>query len=257
MHNDVSILAELALNIARESPEQSLALRLCRASVKMLGADGGAVALTPTAMQRFTVSTTSATAARIDELEEVLGDGPTQQAYLTNGLVILRVDRDGEGLPTFAQAAAEVLGPMTIYAYPMRIGSSVLGVLTVYCAAPRLVTRRAEEAQILANILGGALLRDTDEHDGASLGVWAGRARVHQATGMVVAQLGLTPEDALTLIRAHAYAQATTVDDVAVDIVERRLDFSQRDPHTFGDQLDGRRTRHDDNADDSRGTETP
>lgn len=253
MHDDVSILAELALSISREATEESLASRLCRASVKMLGADGGAVSLTPTAMQRFTVSTTDQTAARIDELEEVLGGGPTQQAYLQNGAVKLLVDRDGEGLPTFAQAAAEAMGAMMIYAFPMRIGPSVLGVLTVYCAGRRTLGRSVDDAQVVANILGGALLRDTDEHDGASLGVWTGRARVHQATGMVVAQLGLSPEDALTLIRAHAYAQATTVEVVAADLVERRLDFSHHDRHDHGND----NGRGDDNGDDSRGTATP
>lgn len=49
---------------------------------------------------------------------------------------------------------------------------------------------------------------------------------VHQATGMVVAQLDASPADALLAIRAHADGHAMTVRAVADEILSRRLDFS-------------------------------
>lgn len=49
------------------------------------------------------------------------------------------------------------------------------------------------------------------------------RARVHQATGMVIGQLGGSPEQALARIRAHAFAEERSIVDVASDIVARRL----------------------------------
>ena len=52
----------------------------------------------------------------------------------------------------------------------------------------------------------------------------------HQATGMVVAQLRLTPEDALVLIRAHAYAHDQSLDEVAQQILSQHLDFTKTDP---------------------------
>jgi AmiR/NasT family two-component response regulator len=57
-------------------------------------------------------------------------------------------------------------------------------------------------------------------------GPWASRSQIHQATGMVVAQLRLSPEDALALLRAHAYAQDSTLAEIAASVVQkRRLDF--------------------------------
>lgn len=49
------------------------------------------------------------------------------------------------------------------------------------------------------------------------------RVRVHQATGMVIGQLGGTPEQALARIRAHAFAEGRSIIGVAGDIVARRL----------------------------------
>jgi AmiR/NasT family two-component response regulator len=49
------------------------------------------------------------------------------------------------------------------------------------------------------------------------------RAEVSQATGMVVAQLGVDPAEALVRLRAHAYATGRSATDVAHDILERRL----------------------------------
>jgi AmiR/NasT family two-component response regulator len=49
------------------------------------------------------------------------------------------------------------------------------------------------------------------------------RAEVSQATGMLVAQLGVEPTEALVRLRAHAYATGRTATDVARDILDRRL----------------------------------
>ena len=49
------------------------------------------------------------------------------------------------------------------------------------------------------------------------------RAEVSQATGMLVAQLGIEPTEALVRLRGHAYATGRTATDVARDILDRRL----------------------------------
>jgi len=70
----------------------------------------------------------------------------------------------------------------------------------------------------------------TDPGDGASLDhSLHGRAEVHQATGMVVAQLGVSATDALARLRAYAFVEQRLLSDVAHDVVSRRLRFT-RDP---------------------------
>jgi hypothetical protein len=52
------------------------------------------------------------------------------------------------------------------------------------------------------------------------------RREVHQATGMVQAQLDVSATEAFARLRAHAYRTDRPIEDVARDVVSRRLDFS-------------------------------
>ena len=49
------------------------------------------------------------------------------------------------------------------------------------------------------------------------------RAEIHQATGMVAVQLGVSMADALVRLQAHAYVEGRTPSDVARDVVGKRL----------------------------------
>jgi hypothetical protein len=54
-------------------------------------------------------------------------------------------------------------------------------------------------------------------------------AQVYQATGMASAQRDVEPEEALAVLRAHAFAQDLTLDQVAAAVVARdlRLDLGE------------------------------
>jgi AmiR/NasT family two-component response regulator len=56
---------------------------------------------------------------------------------------------------------------------------------------------------------------------------WSKRAEIHQATGMVIAQLGINPTDAFARLRAHAFTEGVSLGDVARDVVARRLHFTK------------------------------
>src|SRR6266516_6434587 len=62
----------------------------------------------------------------------------------------------------------------------------------------------------------GAFADDMDGHA-------AYQMQVHQATGMVKIQLGVTIEEAFLMLRAHAFASGRPAAEVARDVVERRL----------------------------------
>ena len=60
---------------------------------------------------------------------------------------------------------------------------------------------------------------------------WAGacggpRAEIHQATGMVLAQLGVSATEALGRLRGYAFVEQRLLIDVARDVVARRLCFT-------------------------------
>ena len=53
------------------------------------------------------------------------------------------------------------------------------------------------------------------------------RAEIHQATGMVLVQLGISATDALARLRGYAFVHRRLLLDVARDVVERRLVFTE------------------------------
>ena len=70
-----------------------------------------------------------------------------------------------------------------------------------------------------AGISGSADYRPLD-------GLSDSRDEVYQATGMVSVQVGVSLEEAFVRLRAHAFAAGTPLDDVADDVVKRRLRFA-------------------------------
>jgi hypothetical protein len=70
-------------------------------------------------------------------------------------------------------------------------------------------------------LLYGAAARGATDDPPDDLG--AADAVVHQATGMLLVQLGVDAQTALLRLRAHAYAEGRPLREVAADVVERRL----------------------------------
>ncbi|MBD5784776.1 ANTAR domain-containing protein [Cellulosimicrobium terreum] len=223
------VQSQLATRLAGTGRREPLALRLCRACVEMLGARGGAITLSQSAPERWTVCATDPVAERLEDLEDVVGEGPGQEVARTRSAAVVRLAADASGgLGEFVHHAREVAGTATLYALPLLPAPYTVGVVTLHQADGVELALPPEERQFLADAVGASLLRDDPELEG-SASAWRPRATVHQATGMVVAQLGLAPVDALALLRAHAFADATTLTELATSVVERRYDFSAGD----------------------------
>ena len=231
MSDKVAVLARWARAIADSPPVEPLPMRLCLASARLLDADGAAITLAYTRAERVTLCATDDTSARLEDLQDVLGQGPGPDAYRSGEMVVAPLDESADRRwPELAGSAREAAGPVTMYAIPIRPDSQILGVLTLYQAEPRPLRYDVAEARFVADALGVALLRDPGSHAEAGPGPWAGRSQVHQATGIVVAQLRIGTDDALALLRAHAYAHDTSLDAIAAQVIARQLDFTTTDP---------------------------
>ncbi|RPF34637.1 GAF and ANTAR domain-containing protein [Streptomyces sp. TLI_185] len=176
--------------------------------------------------------------ARFEELQLTLGEGPGPDAVRT-GTPVVEPDLDrvrSERWPALLPAARE-LGVHGVCCFPLGIGAIRVGVLTVLCDGDRrLSDQQYADATALTAALTGAFLNGAAPRGGRNgdmpgFGVfpeWPSglhRAAVHQATGMVSVQLGVSMEVALLRLRAHAYASGRPLGEVAQDVVARRLRF--------------------------------
>lgn len=204
--------------------------RLCEAGRLMLDADGAALTLATSADAPATmVAATDALSIQLENLQDVLGEGPGRQAM-----------RDGASQVADFGATDDVRWPLmhertrslgfsgTVLAVPLRPGGTVVGTLMVHRSSGTVLEAHdAMTADFLSVALGTALLHDPAlaRQDEVLGDVWASRAEVHQATGMVISQVGVRPEDALALMRGQAFAAGRDLRDVARDIIDRRLNF--------------------------------
>lgn len=213
---------------------------LCNACLPALAGvrGGGVTVMTPDTQQvRYASDPVS---ARVEQLQFLLGEGPCRVAYAGTEPVLaedLRAPVWQEQWPAFAPAAV-LAGAYAVFALPLHVGDTRVGVLDLYRdTAGGLADQTLADALVMAEAVTELLLAETvadSDDETPMLGNGRGehllqRAAVHQATGMISVQLAVPVEDALARLRAHAFAAGRELDEVAADVVARRLRFSDLD----------------------------
>lgn len=222
------------LAIARDvGSDRALAEQICQACVLGLDVDGAAISLLTASTSRETLCATDATAELLEDLQFSLGEGACMEAALTGRPVLvpdLHHSTETSRWPIFAAAVMEQSEVGALFAVPLQWGTINLGVLDLYRNAPgSLRNAQLRDAINSANIAALMLLGvRTDPGDGEWLDPSLhGRAEIHQATGMVLVQLGISATDALVRMRAHAFVEQRLLGEVARDVVTRRLCFTR------------------------------
>lgn len=197
--------------------------------IAVAGVDATAVAVTLAASPREVLHASDQVADEMEELATTLGEGPGVEA-LADGPALAADLSDLSSRarwPVFAPAAV-TLGVRAAFALPLQVGGIRLGVLDLYRGAPGALDREQFADVLMLADTGCALLLDAGTV--AADGRRPEEARlhhpeVHQATGMMVAQIGVSAAVALVRLRAYAYANDRRLRDVAADVVARRLRF--------------------------------
>ena len=225
--------------------ERGLAKRLCEACVAELDIDGAIITLLTATVARQTLWATDPTAELLDELQFTLNEGTFMEAAEIGSPVLvpdLHHSSDTARWPNFAAAVAEHSNVRALFALPLQWGSIAVGVLGLYRIAPggldaaqrRDVISASETAALMMVALRTEPRHRPADGNGDGDGVvtswldksFSSRAEIHQATGMVLAQLGISAQDALARMRGHAFVERRLLIDVARDVVARRLRFT-------------------------------
>ena len=214
--------------------------RLCRAAARALPASGAGVSVMTRGGAQGTAAASDTTCALMEDLQFTLGEGPCMDAYTSRRPVLasdLRSDRaDGPAArwPAYTQAAREH-GVNAVFAFPLQVGAARLGVMDVYRQRSGALSEKAlREALSFADV---AMMTLLDGQEAAGEGETSSdlddalgyRAELYQAQGMVHVQLGVSLEEAMTRLRAHAYVHDRRLGDVARDVVARRLSLERDD----------------------------
>lgn len=205
------------------------------ACADILSAAGAGLAVVRDGGQREPLFATDGRTGEVEDIQITFGEGPCVDAG-TLGRTILVPDITERWClrrwPAFAPVAA-AHGVRSIAAFPVRAGAARLGVLGIYRERPG--TLDEEELAQALHFADAALVLFVRHENGISTDLEcliesasAGRrAQVHQATGMVAAQLGVSVADALAALRARTYSSGRRLDELAMEVVAGRIRFSE------------------------------
>jgi hypothetical protein len=209
--------------------------RLCEACVALFDIDAAAISLVFDGANSGTLGSSSALARTYDELQFTLGEGPCLES-VANRTPVLIADLAAPDDPRWpiygpAMLSHHIRG---VFAVPVLVAGEHIGALDFFRAQPGDLEGEYFAGAIAAAEIAGVPMLDLLDADlmaaanDPSSNAWAelhdlSRAEVSQATGMLVAQLGVEPAEALVRLRAHAYATGRSSTDVARDILERHL----------------------------------
>ena len=218
--------------------------RVCRAAVAALGLRGAAVHVMAESETTGVAACSDAEARAVAELQFTANEGPGLVAFRTRRPVL--VPLLGEALdcwPGFA-SLAWARGVRAVFSFPLQQGAVSFGVLDLYAdhAGPLdadALAMGGTFAAVGTNLLldGGIVTRSGDLDEGLSTSL-VDRARIHQAQGMVMVDLRVSLVEALSRMRARAFASDTTLLGVAEQVIAGILTAESWSPN---DNADGAR----------------
>jgi GAF domain/ANTAR domain len=201
----------------------------------LFGIDAAAISLVFAGAASGTLGASGAAARVYDELQFTLGEGPCLDSVAQRAPVLVADLANAKDVrwPAYGPAMLDhkIRG---VFAIPVVVAGEFIGALDLFRAQPgELPVEHLADAAVAAELAGIPLLDLIHSDlqaavDDPDSDVWAefnalSRTEVSQATGMLVAQLGVEPAEALVRLRAHAYAIGRNATDVARDILDRRL----------------------------------
>jgi hypothetical protein len=204
--------------------------RLCEICAEVAGMTGAGIMLMTGDTQQGSVCSSNPLSALIEELQFTLGEGPCVDAHQKDRPV-LEPDLADPVTPRwlgFTPPAVEA-GARAIFGFPLQVGSVRLGALNLYRDQPGPMSDdQYADSLVLAGVAARAVLGmqadsipgalSTELEEGANF-----RFVVHQASGMVAVQLGVSVGEALARLRAYAFGNNLLLTDLAEAIVARKL----------------------------------
>ncbi|MEO7722372.1 MAG: GAF and ANTAR domain-containing protein [Pseudolysinimonas sp.] len=209
-------------------------LDLCHPFLQNLPISGASVTVVNASLAQHSVCSSDSIASRIDELQFELGEGPQWKAVGSGELVVIPdTDTDLHSDWPIFWSAIRPLAVGALFAVPMRMGAVTVGAVTLYRRfsgdlSPEQRSSALAIASAIASTAVHRAMRSARNEEAAESPMSpAFRREVHQATGMILAQLNTTATIAYSRLQAYAFAHGRHIQDVARDVVNRDLTFEE------------------------------
>ena len=229
-----SIAGRFAVALARSALDlpgaELLPERLARACAEVLPVDGAGISLFFLSDRRLPLGASDDQAAEAERLQFTVGEGPCLTAHAMDRPVVAPEAEIRSRWPAFHDALVTRTAVRGIISLPLADETRGFGALDLFLVPPNDV-REVTLFDALAvtrevvSVFHGAGRSDRDREGPAWLDAPAAERRslVWQAMGFVNAGLGISSENALALLRAHAYGEGLELDELADQVLSRQI----------------------------------
>ena len=196
---------------------------LCEVAVDELNLLGVAVSLMTLHGQAL-AGASDDVGRRLEEITFSVGEGPSREAFLLGRPVLVpQLESALVRWPGYVPEAVRA-GVGGVYAFPLQLGASKLGVLSFYAAQSHTLSeqqllRCLVFADLTTEILLAGITGDEGKKGEDLVDALRFRNEVYQAQGVVMVQLDISLVEALARMRAHAYANGLDLNTLALGVV--------------------------------------
>ena len=213
-----------------------LPLRLAHVAAVVLRVDGVGLSIHGEPGLRTPLAASSEVAATAERLQFTAGSGPCLLAAESAFPVFATEDVLARRWPVFHDLLVTSTPLRSVLALSLRGRLQGVGAMDLYLTARDGATAvDVFDARCVAELVSDHLevAADWSVWTPTELPAWSDtpdarrRGRLWMAVGMLMLALEAPAPDALAVLRGYAYAAGRTADDVAIDLVERRLRSEQ------------------------------
>ncbi|MEV6960541.1 GAF and ANTAR domain-containing protein [Streptomyces sp. NPDC051207] len=222
--------ARLVAEAAAKAPAEEVPRAVCGALCEGLGMDGATLSLLTDTPSRQLLAASDDAALLLEEIQFTVLEGPCiSAAHSGEPVAVHDLRQELSPWPLFGATMRERLPQVgSVYALPVFFGDYVLGTVDLLALRSQALSKEAlEQASHVADAVAAALLPTREMIiTGARAPAWEPQeiVRAHwfdtaRAVGALAARQGLTPEDALALMRAEAFRTGKSLADITTDIL--------------------------------------
>ncbi len=215
---------------AHHDQHRDPASSLCLACVDVLGVSGAGLVLMSGGRSLDFIGVSDRVSDAVEQMEYTLGEGPCVAAFHTK-LPVFDADLADERTarwPEFRRGALAA-GVHAAFGFPLLVDRICIGALNLYHDRPgALSDDQIAGALVVAQCASRSVLAWQADAPPGRVAWQLEQApnhgvEVHQATGRISVQAGISLDDALVLLRAYAFSHDRPIGDVAADVAAGRL----------------------------------
>lgn len=231
----MTLVEDFSLALASAAVElpgpELLPERLARACAQVLPVDGAGISLFFAPDRRLPLGASDPTSAVAERLQFTVGEGPCLSSHAEGGPVLADEATIAARWPGFSDVLFARTTIRSTLSLPLRDELHGIGALDLYAVRPsRMAALALSDALAVTAEVVAALGRQHDQLPRRPGGpAWLDapaaqqRSLVWQAIGFVNAALEVSSPDALALLRGYAYAEGSSLDELAPRVLSRQV----------------------------------